>query len=63
LSADAESDARDLAPHCAGLEAAEVSGLVYSDDHEQLAQELPVFDALYAYSQEKVVQEQRKFGS
>jgi hypothetical protein len=38
------------------------SGLVYSDDQEQLAQELPVFDALYAYSQEKVVQEQRKFG-
>jgi hypothetical protein len=42
LSADAESDARDLAPHCAGLEAAEVSGLVYSDYQEQLAQELPV---------------------
>ena len=45
----ADTDARDLAPESRGLVAiAEGFRLVYGDDHEQLAAELPVYDALYA---------------
>ena len=57
----ADTDAKDLAPECSGLEAiAEGFRLVFSDDHEQLEHELPVYDALYAYCQEKVAREQNK---
>jgi hypothetical protein len=51
----ADTDARDLTPESAGLYA--IAGgfrMVYSDDHEQLARELPVYDALYAYCQSRV---------
>ena len=45
----ADTDARDLTPESRGLVAiAEGFRLVYGDDHEQLAAELPVYDALYA---------------
>jgi hypothetical protein len=56
----ADTDAKDLAPQCRGLEAiAEGFRLVYSDDHEQLKHELPVYDALYAYCQEMVWHENK----
>jgi hypothetical protein len=59
----ADTNAKDLAPECSGLEAiAEGFRLLYSDDHEQLEHELPVYDALYAYCQEKAAQEQNKLG-
>jgi hypothetical protein len=46
----ADTDAKDLTPESRGLEAvAEGFRLVYEDDHELLARELPVYDALYAY--------------
>jgi len=55
----ADTDAKDLAPECSGLEAiAEGFRLVYGDDHEQLEHELPVYDALYAYCQEIVRREE-----
>jgi hypothetical protein len=46
----ADTDNRDLAPESPGL-AAIAAGFqaAYKDDHEQLAAELPVYDALYAY--------------
>ena len=45
----ADTEARDLTPESRGLEAiAEGFRLVYSDDHELLRAELPVYDALYA---------------
>ena len=51
----ADTAAKQLAPESAGLEAiAEGFRLVYSDDHELLERELPVYDALYAYCQEIV---------
>jgi len=51
----ADTDARDLAPECPGLEAiAEGFRLAYVDDHELLEREMPVYDALYAYCQEVV---------
>jgi hypothetical protein len=54
----ADTDAKDLAPQCRGLDAiAEGFRLAYSDDHEQLKHELPVYEALYAYCQEMVRQE------
>lgn len=57
----ADTDAKDLAPECSGLEAiAEGFRLVFNDDHKQLEHELPVYDALYAYCREKVAQEQNK---
>lgn len=46
----ADTDAKDLTPESRGLEAiAEGFRLVYQDDHEQIAREFPVYDALYAY--------------
>jgi hypothetical protein len=46
----ADTEAKDLAPECRGLEAiAEGFRLAYADDHELLEQEMPVYDALYAY--------------
>jgi hypothetical protein len=54
----ADTDAKDLAPECRGLDAiAEGFRLAYGDDHEQLKQELPVYEALYAYCQEIVRRE------
>jgi hypothetical protein len=48
----ADTDAKQLAPESAGLEAiAEGFRLVYRDDHELLGRELSVYDALYAYCQ------------
>ena len=51
----ADTDAKDLAPECRGLEAiAEGFRLVYQNDHELLEREMPVYDALYAYCLEAV---------
>ena len=51
----ADTGAMDLAPESRGLDAiAEGFRLAYADDHEQLARELPVYDALYAYCQAQV---------
>lgn len=51
----ADTDARGLAPESPGLEAiAEGFRLVFSDDHELLAREFPVYDALYAYCRQQV---------
>jgi hypothetical protein len=51
----ADTDAKELAPECSGLEAiAEGFRLVYGDDHELLERELPVYDALYARCRESV---------
>src|SRR5207248_3860563 len=48
----ADTDATDLTPESRGLLAiAQGFRLVYQDDHEQLARELPVYDALYAFCQ------------
>jgi hypothetical protein len=56
----ADTDAKDLAPECSGLEAiAEGFRLVYDDDHQQLERELPVYDALYAYCQQIVSREKK----
>ncbi len=51
----ADTAAKDLTPESRGLEA--IAGgfqLAYQDDHAQLAAELPVYDALYAYCQQQV---------
>ena len=46
----ADTDAKDLTPESRGLEViAEGFRLVYQDDHERIAREFPVYDALYAY--------------
>jgi hypothetical protein len=46
----ADTNSKDLAPECHGLEAiAEGFRLFYHDDHELLERELAVYDALYAY--------------
>jgi hypothetical protein len=46
----ADTSAKDLTPESRGLEAIAAGfQLAYDDDHEQLAAELPVYDALYAY--------------
>jgi len=46
----ADTAAKDLAQESRGLEAIAAGfQLDYQDDHEQLAAELPVYDALYAY--------------
>ena len=51
----ADTDAKDLTPESRGLEAiAEGFRLVYADDQRQLAAELPVYEALYAYCQGQV---------
>jgi len=46
----ADTQQRDLAPESRGLVAiAQGFAAVYDDDHAQLAAELPVYDALYAW--------------
>jgi hypothetical protein len=51
----ADTEAKDLTPESRGLEAiAEGFRLAYDDDHELLENEMPVYDALYAYCQELV---------
>jgi hypothetical protein len=51
----ADTAAKDLTPESRGLEAI-AAGFQwsYEDDHEQLAAELPVYEALYAYCQKLV---------
>jgi hypothetical protein len=57
----AETTEKGLAPECPGLEAiAEGFRLAYSDDHDLLEHEMPVYDALYAYCQEKLRQDQER---
>ena len=53
----ADTDAKDLTPESRGLEAiAEGFQLAYQDDQAQLAAELPVYDALYAYCRRRVAE-------
>ena len=48
----ADTQQRDLTPESRGLAAiAQGFSAVFKDDHEQLAAELPVYDALYAWCQ------------
>jgi hypothetical protein len=48
----ADTPQRDLTPESRGLVAiANGFSTVYADDHEQLAAELPVYEALYAFCQ------------
>jgi hypothetical protein len=48
----ADTDQRDLTPESRGLVAvAQGFSEAYANDHEQLAAELPVYDALYAWCQ------------
>jgi hypothetical protein len=55
----ADTSAKHLTPESAGLDAiAEGFRLVFSDDHELLQRELPVYDALYAYCQESELRRQ-----
>ncbi|HEY6363833.1 MAG TPA: chromate resistance protein ChrB domain-containing protein [Candidatus Binatia bacterium] len=57
----ADTNTKDLAPECRGLEAiAEGFRLVFQDDDELLERELSVYDALYAYCQEKVQRDRPK---
>jgi hypothetical protein len=50
----ADTAAKQLTPESPGLEAiAKGFRLVYQDDHELLERELSVYDALYAYCQQK----------
>lgn len=56
----ADTEAKDLAPECRGLEAIAVGfRLVYADDHELLEREMPVYDALYAYCKGVIRQENK----
>lgn len=51
----ADTNARQLTPESAGLYA--IAGgfrLVYQDDHEQLAEESPVYEALYAWCKQQM---------
>ncbi len=51
----ADTNAYDLAPESAGLEAIAAGfRMVFDDDHAQLAAAMPLYEALYAYC-EKVV--------
>jgi hypothetical protein len=51
----ADTAAKDLTPESRGLEAIAAGfQLAYADDHEQLAAELSVYDALYAYCRKLV---------
>ncbi len=51
----ADTAAKDLTPESRGLEAiADGFRRLYDDDHQQLAAESVVYDALYAYSQAAV---------
>jgi hypothetical protein len=48
----ADTADKDLTPESRGLEAIAAGfQAVYADDHEQLAAELPVYEAIYAYCQ------------
>lgn len=50
----ADTPAKNLTPELPGLEAiAEGFRCLFADDHEQLARELVVYDALYAYCQQE----------
>ena len=50
----ADTDAKDLTPQSRGLDAiGEGFRLAFQDDHELLERELPVYDALYAYCQQR----------
>jgi hypothetical protein len=51
----ADTDAKDLTPESRGLDAiAEGFRLTHTDDHEQLSREWAVYDALYAYCQNRL---------
>jgi hypothetical protein len=51
----ADTAAKDLTPESRGLEAIAAGfQAAYADDLEQLAAELPVYDALYAYCQSQL---------
>ncbi len=51
----ADTAAKDLTPESRGLEAIASGFLLnYNDDQAQLAAELPVYDALYAYCQQQL---------
>lgn len=51
----ADTADKDLTPESRGLEAIAAGfQLTYEDDHEQLAAELPVYEALYRYCQNLV---------
>lgn len=51
----ADTEAKDLTPESRGLEAIAAGFQAnYQDDLQQLADELPVYDALYAYCQQQV---------
>lgn len=50
----ADTDAKDLTPESRGLDAiAEGFRLTFSDDHDLIDHEFPVYDALYAYCKEQ----------
>ncbi len=50
----ADTDQRDLAPESRGLLAiAQGFSLAYADDHQQLAAEMPVYDALFAWCKQQ----------
>jgi hypothetical protein len=50
----ADTDALDLTPESRGLlAAAQGFSLAYSDDQQQLAAELPLYDALYAWCRQQ----------
>ena len=51
----ADTDARQLTPESAGLYAA-ASGfrLIAKDDHDNMARQFPMYDALYAYCRSRV---------
>lgn len=56
----ADTADHDLTPESRGLLAiAQGFSLAYREDHEQLAAELPVYDALYAWCQRQVGREAR----
>jgi len=56
----ADTDARDLTPESRGLVAIATGfRLAYQNDHEQLAAESPVYDALYAWCQGQVASSAR----
>jgi hypothetical protein len=53
----ADTQQRDLTPESCGLLAiAQGFSAVYPNDHEQLAAEMPVYDALYAWCQRQASQ-------
>jgi hypothetical protein len=57
----ADTDALDLTPESSGLLAiAQGFRLAYENDHEQLAAESPVYDALYAVCQQRAATAQSR---